>query len=269
MAEPVGEAPAVPLPERIDRRARLGPFPSARDAARFLCYAATGAVLAPFVSPFLWLPVVGAGFVVSVWQPDGRPADERLARYAFWRVRSWAPGGTVSPRPGAAPRHGLVRVAPDTFAAIVRTTGCPIAYLPPAELELKFGQYRELLRGLAGAIAILSTATPARANEVRPGNVPLDGPEREACSGYADLAERLCRRRRTRRVYLAIRNAAPGPDAVSRLDAEARSLADGLPALGVRATRLTGHALAEAAGRFGWTSEAATFGGSRARVPHD
>ena len=252
MLEVSGASPAVRLPERIDRRARLGPFPSAREAARFLCYAAAGALLAPFVSPFLWLPLVAVGFLVSVWQPEGRSADAKALLYLLWRVRSFYPRGAMSRPAAGVPRRGVVSVAPGTFAAIVRCGGCPIAYLPPAELELRFSQYREILRGLSGTVGIVGTTVPIRAADVRPRGNPSAGPERDAQVGYAGLVEQLCRRRRVRRVYLAIRNATLGPDSISRLEVEARTLAESLNGLGLHATRLTGPSLAEASGQLHW-----------------
>src|SRR5208282_2604654 len=71
MEGPSAGVPVVVLPERVDRRVRLGPFPSAKDAVKFASYAAAGAVLAPFATPFAWVPVLALGFVVSVWHPDG------------------------------------------------------------------------------------------------------------------------------------------------------------------------------------------------------
>lgn len=252
---PEGEetAPVVRMPERVDRRARLGPFPSARDAARFLCYAAAGALAAPFVSPFLWLPVVGGGFVVSVWQPDGQPADGRAVAYLLWRIRARSGGASVSPRSKPSTRHRVVPLASGAHAAVVRAGGCPMAYLPPAALQRRFAAYRDLLRAIPGHLGLLATAVPIRDHRMRPGGPTPEGDEGVARAGYSELVGMLCARRRIRRVYLALRNDDTSADSIQRLDAAAQALADRLGELGLSALRLEGRALAEAADRFDWT----------------
>jgi len=243
--------PLVRIPERLDRRARLGPFPSAREAARFLCYAAAGALLAPWVSPLLWLPVVAVGFVVSVWQPDGRPGDERAFGYLAWRFRTRRGGAALSGR--ATGRTAVVRLDSGALAAVVRAGGCPIAYLPPGELERRFGQFREILRSMPPQFAFLGTVVPLRATPVLPPRSDVVGPDDEARRGYTELTELLCRRRRLRRVYVAFRATHAGADAVARLESQARGFSDRIGELGIAATVLTGRDLAEAAIRFDWS----------------
>lgn len=252
---PEGEenAPVVRMPERVDRRARLGPFPSARDAARFLCYAAAGALAAPFVSPFLWLPVVGGGFVVSVWQPDGQPADGRAVAYLLWRIRARSGGATVSRRSKPSTRHRVVPLASGAHAAVVRAGGCPMAYLPPAALQRRFTAYRDLLRAIPGHLGLLATTVPIRDQRMRPGGAGPEGDEGVARTGYSELVGMLCARRRIRRVYLALRNDDTSADSIHRLDAAAQALVERLGELGLSALRLEGRALAEAADRFDWT----------------
>jgi hypothetical protein len=244
------DAPIVRLPERIDRHSRLGPFPSARDAARFLCYAAAGAILSPWVSPFLWLPIVAGGFIVSVWQPDGRPLDERIWEYLRWRLRSAVPLSVMTRRIGV--RRGIVRVAPGHFLAVLQAGGIPIAYLPPADLEARFRQFRETLRGGSGAVGIWCTSVPIRPQPLRP--TPSTPPDVQAAArgAYSELVELLCQRRRVRRVYIAVRATGPGPDGLARVDLEIRSLRDRLESLGVRSVRLVGRRLVEAAMQLNW-----------------
>ncbi|HLM71014.1 MAG TPA: hypothetical protein VK423_06510, partial [Thermoplasmata archaeon] len=105
MADPEAGPPLIRLPERLDRRMRLGPFPSSRDALKFVTYAAAGALLSPFTSPWVWLPVLLAGFAVSVWRPDGRAVDERILAYSVWKFRSFAGESPVR----NASSHPLVR----------------------------------------------------------------------------------------------------------------------------------------------------------------
>lgn len=243
----------VPLPERVDRRSRLGPFPSARDAAKFLCYAAAAALVAPWVSAFLWVPLVGIGFGVSVWHPDGRPVDERAVVYAAYRFRRLSGGNRTIGRGSAVTRHGVVQLASMSYVAVVRAGGCPIAYLPPAELEEKFGLYRDLLRTTAGQFTILCTVVPIRAAPLLPAGPDRPGDDQSARHGYVELATILCRRRLARRVYLALRNPETGPDALARLEAQASSLTERLAGLGVRPVRLSEAALQDAARRFGWS----------------
>jgi hypothetical protein len=243
----------VRCPERIDRRSRLGPFPSARDAAKFLCYAAAGALLAPWVSPLLWLPLIGIGFAVSVWKPDGRAADEKAFVFACWKFRSLAGRNRMSRRGDPLTRHGVVQLAPSQYVVFVRTAGCPIAYLPPVELEQKFELYRELLRATAGQFAMLCTSTPIRVAPVLPYGSESSGADHDARRGYIELAQLLCRRRSIRRVYFVLRNNDVGPDALARLEAQASSLIDQLAGLGIDSVRLRDRALSEAVHRFGWS----------------
>lgn len=257
MPDPTGSGPVVRLPERVDRRARLGPFPSAGDAAKFLCYAASGALLAPWVSPFLWLPLVGVGFAVSVWRPDGRAADERALRYLLWKLRSIPGRIPVTSRDYPTIRQGFVHLAPGTYAVVVRSAGCPIAYLPPTDLEAKFAQFREVLRTAPGQFAFLSTTIPIRARPWLPRSEEPMRSDRDARQGYAELTELLCRRRRVRRVYVAIRNSETGPDALARLNVEVGSLIERLRGLGLDPVRLANRGLQEAAYRFDWGFEEA------------
>jgi len=257
MAESTDGDLVVRFPERVDRRSRLGPFPSAHDAAKFLCYAAAAALVAPWVSAFLWIPLVGIGFGISVWQPDGRPADERALVYVLWRFRRISGRSGLIGRGDTVTRHALVQLAPSNYLAVVRARGCPIAYLPPAELEQKFELYRDLLRASAGHLAILCTTVPIRATPLLPAGPDALGADQGARRGYVELASLLCRRRSVRRVYLALRNTEAGPDALSRLEAQASSMIERLARLGLRPVRLTDRALREAARRFDWSGSEA------------
>ncbi len=106
----------VPLPGPVERRLRLGPFASTRDALKFVTYAAVGALLAPFVSPYAWLPVLGLGFGVSVWRPDGEAVDERIGRWIGWSWRHL--GGTPMTRATArsVSTGNFARLGPGRYA---------------------------------------------------------------------------------------------------------------------------------------------------------
>jgi hypothetical protein len=245
--------PSVGLPRRLDRRLRLGPFPSARDALKFLTYAAIGAVLAPFAPPGLWLPVVGVGFLCAVWQPDGVPPDELVGRALAWRLRSMRRRGVALPDSWPPLSAGaLVRLPSGRRAAVVRIYGTPLAYRPPAELERLFAQYGQLLRSLASPLAIRVGVAPLAVAPLLPRPLDPGRPDQAACGGYADLLTLLCRRRFRRRVDVGL--LCPGDDAgAARATEQARrSLEDGVRALGLHVDRLQGPSLREAARGLGW-----------------
>lgn len=249
--------PLVELPERLDRRLRLGPFPSARDALKFLTYATSGALLAPFVSPYIWLPVVGIGFAVAVWRPEGQAVDERAFAFASWKLRRLRPEGPMTARrANSVARSGFLRLGPGRYAAVLRSGGTPIAYLPPAELARRFDLYRELLRGMDGSFALVSTLVPLRAGTLRPASGATIGADAEARAGYSELVDLLCRRRRARCVYLLVGTDTAGPDSIGNLEGKVASLLERLSSLGLEPVRLRDRGLANAARRLGWSTEA-------------
>src|ERR1700691_568649 len=79
MSDPAGSSGipvVVGLPESLDRRMRLGPFPSARHALQVGAHAAVGGSVAAVLG-FVWtVPFLGVGFLLSVYQNDGRALDE-------------------------------------------------------------------------------------------------------------------------------------------------------------------------------------------------
>lgn len=256
MGESDPRPPIIDLPERLDRRMRLGPFPSARDALKFVTYAASGALLVPFASPWLWLPVVLGGFGVSVWRPDGRALDERLLVFLRWKVRSWSSGSSVKrAMPCPLVRHGLLELSSHRYVAVVRTGGTPVAYLPPDELGRRFELYRELLRTSDDHFALLVTTAPIRSQAVRPAAPAESRRDKQALSGYSELVSLLCRRRLLRRVYFVIGTSGSNPDAIGLLEGRVAGLIERLSSLGLRPTRLRDRGLVEAAHRFGWPAE--------------
>jgi hypothetical protein len=239
--------PTVVLPERLDRRLRFGPFPSARDGLKFVVYAAAGGVLAPFASPFLWLPIVAVGFAVAVAKPDGEAVDERALAFVLWRLRRRRDGVPMTARPDApALRRGLLRRPGGGYYAVLRVGGSPLAYLPPAELERRFLLYRDLLRGLEGSLAWTARTVPLDGARVRP-RPPAPGPrDAGAGSGYLELVEKLCARRNARRVEVVV--GALGGDAEGLADLERRvaRITEGLSGLGLRPLRLADRTLQRA-----------------------
>jgi hypothetical protein len=252
MESPPTAVPVVVLPERVDRRIRFGPFPSARDALKFVCYASVGAVLAPFATPLAWLPVLGAGFAVSVWRSDGEALDERAGRYAWFHLHRGR-AGSVMPADLRIAVHGSVaRLASGARVTVVRTGGVPLAYRPPAELAALFERFRELIRATEGTLLVRATTAPLSDQAVRPRDGAPTDADAAARAGYRELASVLCRRRHARRVELSIATTATGPEAEQRLMDRTRALEEQLTAVGVRAEVLAGRQLGAAAHRFGW-----------------
>jgi hypothetical protein len=244
--------PIVRFPERFDRRARLGPFPTPHDAVRFLCYAAVGALLSPWVSPFLWLPLLAGGFAISVWHPDGPALDERALAVVRWKWRAWCPRREMNRVRRSPEGRDLVVLTEGIFATVIECGGVPIAYLPPAELERTFGRFRDLLREITDSFAFLCTSSPIRAAPLLPGERPRDPEEREVADAYSELVRLLCRRRRVRRTLIAIRSTGAAAETRDRLRADGERLVERLRALGLSARRLAGAPLLEATYRLEW-----------------
>lgn len=253
MGVPDEGPPIVPLPERLDRRLRLGPFACARDALRFVTYATVGAVVAPFTSPYVWLAFVGLGFTACVVRSDGQSLDERAIAFVLWEFRARAGGaGMTRDRATRTVRSGLLAVGPGRYAAIVRTGGTPSTYLPPAELARRFERFREVLRSTDGTFGWLATCRPMSPGPVRPAPAPPGDADRSANAGYAELVEMLCRRRQLRQVDLFLVTERVGAEGLSDLETRIRSLTEGLASLGLRGTRLRDRRLVDAARRWGW-----------------
>jgi hypothetical protein len=246
-----GRPPVVELPERLDRKLRLGPFSSGRDALKFVSYAAVGALLVPFLGPAVWIPFVLAGLAVSLWRPEGEAVDDRTARFLRWRMRRLRREPPMSaPRPAASRQRSVVRLS-SSFASVVRCGGLPLAYLPPAELARRFELYRELLRAFDGSLVLVSTRAPIHATPFLPAEPSPDGAERTARNGYRELVEVIVRRRYVRQVYVALATAGTSSEGIGRLETQVASLIERLAGLGLRPVRLRGRALEDAVHRLG------------------
>lgn len=246
-----GEPPVVVLPERLDRKLRLGPFPSGRDALKFASYAAVGAFLVPFAGALAWLPFLLAGGVVALWHPDGEAADERMLRFVRWKLRRLGRGEAMTvPGAGTGAHRALARV-PGGFVAVVRTGGVPLAYLPPRELAERFEAFRELLRAFDGSFLWLAARAPIHAVPFLPAEPAPVGAEAPARAGYRELVEVIVRRRHLRQVYFALASEGSGSEGIQRLEAQLGTLLERLRSLGVRPVRLRDRALTEAVRRLG------------------
>lgn len=243
----------IPLPERIDRTMRFGPFPSVRNALRFVAYSVVGAVLVPWIGLWAWLPVVGVAFLLTVWQVDGVALDERIAGYVRWSVRSHRED-PMSRR--AAPAHtgDSIRLASGMRVAILRCAGAPVAFLPPEELVRRFREYRDLLRTCDGGIVFASVGTPIDARPwMPPAPTGTESGDAAARSAYGEMVRLLCARRRRRRVYVLLWDASARSRGSSRLEDRVQALRQRLAALGAEPERLRDGSLATALRHFGWT----------------
>jgi len=244
--------PVVPLPERLDRTLRLGPFPSGRDALKFLSYVAIGALLVPWGGVVAWLAFVLVGLAVSVWRPEGDGIDTRAVRLLRWKLRAIREARSVTAsgvRPSA--RRGVVALSPWGQIAVVRTGGIPLAYLPPGDLQRRFDHFRELLRGLDRSMVILASRAPIHVGPLLPSEPAPTGEERVAREGYRELIEVIARRRHVRQVFLAVVSRGSGSDGLGALETHVATLLEQLAALGLRSARLRDRALTDAAMRLG------------------
>ncbi len=242
----------VAIPERLDRRLRLGPFGSGRDALKFLLYAVAGVVAAPLLSVGVGLAIVAAGLVATTWRPGGEAIDERVAVFMAWSFRRVAGETAVTRRPsGSLRRRSVISVGPARVVAVLRAGGVPLAYLPAGELRRRFELFRDALRGGGSCLAFLATSAPIFAGSLVPAAPSPGGEEGRARSGYRELVELIARRRSVRQVYVALGGESAGAEGISRLESEVAVLVDHLEAIGARPSRLRDRALLDAAQRLG------------------
>jgi hypothetical protein len=242
----------IRLPRPLNRRMRLGPFPSARDAMRFAAYAALGAVVVPIGGAIAWLPILALGFVVSVVRPDGKGLDDRARDYLRWRWRRRHSGAGTLDRVTVGPSSYL-RLRGPFVAAILEVGGVPIRFLPPGDARELFERYRELLRTVESGVHLDVGSRPIPGSTFRLPKCPnLAPPESAARSGYREMTRLLLQRRRLRRVAVLLFEPGTGPESLRRLSERTDAFATGLEGLGMPVDRLRGRALSTAAGSMGW-----------------
>jgi hypothetical protein len=250
MPDPSDGPPVIVLPERVDRRLRLGPFPSARDAVKFLGYAAVGSLLAVLVGPLLGLAIVAAGFALSIVRYEDGRLDARavtVLRYSLGRLPAGR-GASMTP-PSRLWRRGVVPTPSGRYLAVVRAGGSPMAYLPPTEIARRFDRFRELLRAEPEGLVLRVWLSPMQAGPVVPSPVESGRADAPARDGYAELVRLLCARRSVRRIDVLRRSTRPGAEGLAELDTHVTRLLDRLSTLEIPARRLTGASLADAARR--------------------
>lgn len=241
------------LPEPVGRKLRLGPFPSAVDALKFVTYAAVGAVLASITSPWVWVPAIVLGFAFSMVRVDGRPLDAEVAAALRWRLFPARGVPLNDARRGSRDlTRDVLRLSGDRHVALIRVIGGPIAYLPPAEMAQRFERFRKLLRSWNRPFSLRVSSDPMHPGPVAPGQLPDTGLDREATIGYSELVALLCRRRSVRRVELLVDVPGASPIEMTRSRAQIDSLLGGLASLGLQAAVLRGASLDAAAHRWGW-----------------
>jgi hypothetical protein len=247
--------PVVVLPERLDRSMRLGPFPSARAALKFVTYGAIGALLVPFAGALVWLPFLLGGFLVSVYRPEEKSPDERVLDLLRYR---WRRSGAFALPPGRTgrARGSLIRLPSGCYVAIVETRGNPVLHLPPEEMEQLFRLYRDFLRGLDVGCAFVATLAPLSAIAFEPNRAAaLDPLQSDARRGYDELVRLLCRRRFVRRIFFAFGSPDRSAASVTQLEGRVAMAIGQLALLGVGPRRLRGAELKEAAYRFDWPAK--------------
>jgi len=244
----------VSLPQRSDRRAGFGPFPSARDALKFATYAAIGALLIPALGLWIWLPFLGVGFVVSMKKIDGESPEKRLADYVSFcwrRARSLDEPPKGSSIDTSVPSRRAFSAGGKHLAAFV-ATGIPVAALPAPDLQRLFVSYREFLRASDLEIYLTTISTPTRASDLRPGTEEVPEESRRARDGYRELVSLLCRRWRQRRVILTFSTLDLSGRGLNRFEASIQDVVERLAALGIGLTRLKHRSLSAALERLGW-----------------
>jgi hypothetical protein len=232
---------------------RLGPFPSARAALKFVTYCAVGALFVPLAGGWVWLPFLVLGLAASVHRTGEKGPDERLVDFVLYALRQRGANSTARGRFVAHARGSLVRLPSGSYVAIVETRGTPILHLPPREIEDRFSQYRDFLRALDGGCAFVATVAPLSAVPYEP---PRDNRSAtiapEARTGYDELVRLLCRRRYVRRILFAFASSASSPAGVAQLEARVAMSIERFQRLGVGPVRLRGRTLRQAAHRFDW-----------------
>lgn len=254
----VGGGPVVPMPVPLGRSMRMGPFPSGRAALTFVGYVGAAVALATVVSPLAGLPLLGAGFLLTAYAPDGRPLDEHAVQFVRWQRRRRGRAGR-SRRARRTSGGGGVAVLPDgRRLAALACGGLPVAFLPPEAAHRLFDAYRSVLRGLDGPLFLRVGVEPLSDRPFRLPPLAPDGPKAAddaARAGYDELVRLLCRRRRRRVVDVVLIDADPSSSGRSRLEARVRGLADALRGLGLVPERRVGRSLSLAITRMGWQLE--------------
>ncbi|MCI4366379.1 MAG: hypothetical protein L3K08_01360 [Thermoplasmata archaeon] len=244
----------IGLPEPVGRRARLGPFVSGQEALKFAGIAAVGAVFADATSPILWLPFLGVGLLVGMVRIDGKGPDAHVVGYVRWRLRRHPAGRRrPGPRPPSDPEGAIARLPSGRCAAVLRSGGVPIGFLPKRDARALFEGFKGLVRAQGHGLLLSADAIPVDLEPLLPGPRPeLSALEKEALAGYREMLMILLRSRRQRRVDVVTWSDDAEADPLDRLEDRVQALTGSLLALGLPVERLRGPALGDALARLGY-----------------
>ncbi|MGC2290055.1 MAG: hypothetical protein WA688_09415 [Thermoplasmata archaeon] len=227
---------AIPVQRLAPRRLHLGPFGSARDLVKFLCFATVGATVAAVTSAVVWLPFLAVGAMVAFVRVEGQSLDQFALGYGRFRWRS-STGfpGAAGPSPPASRISASSRVPPPA----IRAGGIPIAYLPPSELQRLFEEWRSALATLDHPIGCRVRGELFSPLPFLPVAATPREAERTALESYRELVRLLLRRRYRRVVDLTVWNT-PSDTASGRIGREAQvdELVAALDRLGIPAQRV-------------------------------
>jgi hypothetical protein len=228
---------AIPVHQLSARRLHLGPFGSGLDLAKFLCIAAVGAIVAALSSAVLWLPFLGVGAMVALVRVEGRTLDDYALGYCRFRWRTSLASEAFLPGPPAhRPRYGG-DLGPDPA---IRTGGVPIAYLPPADLQRLFEEWRSALAAFGRPIGCRMRAERFSPLPFLPSPARFEDGERGAVESYRELVRHLLRTRYRRVVDLTVWNDPTDrhPNTVGR-EADLSELTSALERLGIPIYRIS------------------------------
>lgn len=228
---------SIPIHQLSGRRLHLGPFGSGRDLTKFLCFAIVGAAVAALSSVFLWLPFLGVGLAIAYFRVEGQSLDDYALQYCRyrWRTdvvprgRSHAPSARTKSEGGE--RSGL---------SSLRTGGIPLAYLPPADLERIFEQWRSVLSAVDRPLSCRMRCERFSPLPFLPAFADAGEGESGAQHAYAELVRSLLRNRYRRVVDLVLWSDPTDPhfeDAGP--DAPITDLAEALERLGIPTARVS------------------------------
>jgi hypothetical protein len=226
---------AIPVRQLVQRRLRLGPFASGRDLVKFLCFATVGAAIAAVTSAVVWLPFLAAGGMIAFIRVEGQTLDEYALGYCRFRQRASRSAGflTGPARPGPGSPGSRRRASPS-----LRAGGIPIVYLPPADLQRVFEEWRSALSAVDGSVGFRTRGELFSPLPFLPASGSPHGAEREALDSYRDMVRSLLRQRYRRVVDVKV--ATPGLDgepAALQLQTQLDGLLATLDRLGIPAQR--------------------------------
>jgi hypothetical protein len=226
---------AIPVRQLVHRRLRLGPFASGRDLVKFLCFATVGAAVAAVTSAVVWLPFLAAGGMIAFLRVEGQSLDEYALGYVRFRRRASGSTGRLAKTDRSGPRSpGPRRKASPTL----RAGGIPIAYLPPADLQRVFAEWRSALSAVDGSVGFRARGELFSPLPFLPASQSPHGAEREALDSYRDMVRGLLRQRYRRVVDVKVGTHGPdGELAALHLQTRLDGLLVTLERLGISAQR--------------------------------